>query len=84
MISEHQGHQGSRHSGCFSYLKLVKLHLLGSEIMKPRAALLYGQLRGVQALLKRLGARLEIFHLSQKVLKHTKTVMKTFVLKDGG
>lgn len=53
------------------YLQLVKLHLFGGEIMEPGAALLHRQLGAVQALLKRLGTGLEIFHLSQKVLEHT-------------
>lgn len=67
---------GPEHDGCSRlgghwYLQLVELQLLGCEIMKPRAALLHGQLCGIQALLKRLGTRLEILHLRQKVLKHT-------------
>lgn len=53
------------------YLQLVKLLLLGCEIMKPRAALLNSQLCDIQALLERLSTRLKIFHLGQKVLKHT-------------
>lgn len=53
------------------YLQLVQLHLLGCEIMESGAALLHRQLRDVQALLKRLGIGLEIFHLSQQVLEHT-------------
>lgn len=50
------------------YLQLVELHLFGGEIVEPGAAFLHRQLRDVQALLKRLGAGLEVFHLSQKVL----------------
>lgn len=49
----------------------MKLLLLGCEIMKPRAALLNSQLCDIQTLLERLSTRLKIFHLGQKVLKHT-------------
>lgn len=49
----------------------MKLLLLGGEIMKPRAALLNSQLCDIQTLLERLSTRLKIFHLGQKVLKHT-------------
>ena len=65
---------GLEHEGCselsrHQYLQLVKLLLLGCEIVKPRAALLHRQLGGIQALLERLRTRLEVFHLRQNVLK---------------
>jgi len=59
------------------YLQLAKLLLLGREVVEPRAALVHRQLGGIQALVERLGARLEIFHLRQDVLEHTDTCMKS-------
>lgn len=60
------------------YLKLVKLHLLGGKVMKPGTALLNSQLCGIQALLERLGTRLEIFHLRREVLEN-KAGVKTIL-----